>query len=848
MRHLLIFVLLLFVFAGYTKRFEPIQQSRADPIAQSNALIMRADVCGAANVLREGIRMRAADSEPVVEAIKLDREFLDKLSLCAEQRGSTTEMDAEARTVYEEALRRYAGKDPERKADLLSSLATYYTRTLLLGKAIPFLEEEIKLRKSLDNRFKLARAETSLALATYYTGERQNAVPLLTSARENAAKYFESSEYPEIDETVRKIVELATKKAHPEQSGQAVKASPTKTKRTPTVLDPEWVEYTEMIQRWMQLAAADGNVKEVSALYKLYESAYEQSPVRSVSYYAGAGFFAEVKDIERARQLITQGDAMLSRDIQRVPALKPILEQSRSCSTGSVELRAKGFAEAVSALEDCIERGQSDTTGWRVDKRVRYPAYLGLAYEGLGDLPKAQTAFQTAIRSMETGRQAYSLAERIALYHTGQIHEFYWGLIRVAARRAEQSGNLNDFITALQASEAMRARQLGDQVASGETLTPDSIQELRSRLGPDEAVLIYTTMDQHLVLLAFTSDRHLTYIVEHDGKAFEDDVIAISSDMARSNSSMTTLGQRLGSLGIKLLGPVKNLIEEKKRLLVLPDGPLNSIPFDALSLDEKHYQPIINDYVVHGAPSLTMLLHQQRMQPAGSGLYALGDPVYSKPLVAAGFDRLPETQDEVKNVALLFKGEPVEVVMGEQAKESAVKRATLDRYRYLLFATHGIVGESLQGVREPAVLLAAEDNTMNEATREGDNKEDVTGNGRDDGFLTVSEVEKLKLNADLTVLSACNSAQGDNVMGEGPKSLSRAFLIAGSRTMVVSLWPVKSKDTEKLMVSFFRQLRGGSATAEALRSAKLELIRSPVKGVGSHEHPFYWAPFIFFGT
>lgn len=137
---------------------------------------------------------------------------------------------------------------------------------------------------------------------------------------------------------------------------------------------------------------------------------------------------------------------------------------------------------------------------------------------------------------------------------------------------------------------------------------------------------------------------------------------------------------------------------------------------------------------------------------------------------------------------------------------------------------------------------------MNEATTEGDNKEEVTGKGRDDGFLTVSEVEKLKLNADLTVLSACKSAQGDNILGEGPKSLSRAFIIAGSRTMVVSLWPVESKDTEKLMVSFFRQLRGGAPIAEALRSAKLELIRSPVKGAGSHEHPFYWAPFIFFGT
>ena len=117
----------------------------------------------------------------------------------------------------------------------------------------------------------------------------------------------------------------------------------------------------------------------------------------------------------------------------------------------------------------------------------------------------------------------------------------------------------------------------------------------------------------------------------------------------------------------------------------------------------------------------------------------------------------------------------------------------------------------------------------------------------EDGFLTSSEVSLFKLDAELTVLSACNTGRGEVITGEGVMGMSRAFLAAGSRSVVVSLWPVASKQTELLMVDFYRKLRGGLPAAEALRAAKLEMVARARKAGAPESHPFFWAPFILLG-
>ena len=201
--------------------------------------------------------------------------------------------------------------------------------------------------------------------------------------------------------------------------------------------------------------------------------------------------------------------------------------------------------------------------------------------------------------------------------------------------------------------------------------------------------------------------------------------------------------------------------------------------------------------------------------PESSALFALADPTYHQSIEIAGlsgaelrsasrsgdylgyFAPLPETRTEVQAISSLFDAKSTRVVTGSEASESTVKGSDLRPYRFLHFATHGIVGGEVPGVPEPALVLAAEPG--------------------EDGFLTASEAQELRLDADITVLSACKTGSGEFVTGEGVLGMSRAFLVAGSRAVVMSLWSVDSKATERLMVRFYHYLRQPMNAAAALR-------------------------------
>jgi CHAT domain-containing protein len=165
-----------------------------------------------------------------------------------------------------------------------------------------------------------------------------------------------------------------------------------------------------------------------------------------------------------------------------------------------------------------------------------------------------------------------------------------------------------------------------------------------------------------------------------------------------------------------------------------------------------------------------------------------------------------------------------EVRTGLGATEGAVKEASrqgeLGQARYVHFAVHGILG--LDVGRQPSLVLS------------------LVGAGDEDGFLQLDEVTDLKLNADLVVLSACRSGQGRLSNGEGVRGLARAFLYAGSRGVLCSLWPVADRDTSDLMASVYRQLKAGRPAPDALRAAQLALIEEG-------RPPRCWAPFILIG-
>jgi CHAT domain-containing protein len=204
--------------------------------------------------------------------------------------------------------------------------------------------------------------------------------------------------------------------------------------------------------------------------------------------------------------------------------------------------------------------------------------------------------------------------------------------------------------------------------------------------------------------------------------------------------------------------------------------------------------------------------------------------------------RLPDTADEVRGIARVLKSEAAtDVFLGRAASEKNVKSGELANRRVIVFATHGLVPGDLNGLIQPALALSAPE---------------VTGNGGEDGLLTLDEILSLKLNADWVVLSACNTASGDGVGGEAVSGLGRAFFFAGARSLLVSNWPVETVSARLLTTQIFERQAADQtlSRAEALRRTMLDLLdkgtatdAATKRPAYAYAHPMFWAPFSLVG-
>jgi CHAT domain-containing protein len=275
---------------------------------------------------------------------------------------------------------------------------------------------------------------------------------------------------------------------------------------------------------------------------------------------------------------------------------------------------------------------------------------------------------------------------------------------------------------------------------------------------------------------------------------------------------------------------------EGKDLVVVADGELCRLPFEVLVEGDKY---LIEKHRIRYAPSLSVLhaarqWHKARTPP-DRPLFALGDPVFTAddPRLTGGlasrdgfrgekgFARLEHSGREVEAIARLLKAERRDVLTGRDATPANLLKSAdrLGRVRYVHFATHGEVGVA-EG-QQPALVLGL----------------DADGKSAGGQRLRLDEIAGLRLNADLVVLSACETGKGRLHGGEGVSSLARAFLAAGSRGVVCSLWKVDDRQTSRLMTDLYGGMTGGLSAAEALRAAKRSTIRGGLP-------PLYWAPFI----
>jgi CHAT domain-containing protein len=267
------------------------------------------------------------------------------------------------------------------------------------------------------------------------------------------------------------------------------------------------------------------------------------------------------------------------------------------------------------------------------------------------------------------------------------------------------------------------------------------------------------------------------------------------------------------------------------RLIVVPDGPLHHLPFDALRA-QPDAEPLAARYEMVVAPSATVWRHWRNSvaSPASRRALALADPHHESSVDAGAAERtaalqrglrlgrLPHARAETRALERHLVG--VDALVGARASEKDLKTRDLRNYDILHLAAHAIADEARP--ERSAVILAA-------------------GAESEDGLLQAREIQALDLEGRVVVLSACQTASGAILSGEGVLSLARAFFEAGAHAVIGTRWPIRDEDAAMFFEGFYRHLGSGASLSAALRQAKVEAIAAGRPAAG-------WASLVLLGN
>lgn len=385
-------------------------------------------------------------------------------------------------------------------------------------------------------------------------------------------------------------------------------------------------------------------------------------------------------------------------------------------------------------------------------------------------------------------------------------------------------------------------RKSSPRLASLQYPQPLDLARARRALDPGTVLLSYSVGEEKSYLFVVYPPEVRgpglsVFSIPLGARALRETVGSFRNLLQNSSSDLGLLTSRAKGLYDLLIGPAEARIAPAKRILVLANGPLHTLPFAALVRKDRY---LVEWKPVHSVLSATVYAELRRArrehpEPTHTELVAFGDPIY--PLLPKDRDTapaatleiltavrrglslepIPITRNEVESIASLYPR--ARKYLGREATEERAK-AVGTQARLLHFACHGLLDERFP--LDSALAL-----TVPERPAEG----------QDNGLLQAWEIfESVRLDADLVTLSACDTALGKEIGGEGLVGLTRAFQYAGAHSVLASLWSVSDDSTADLMKRFYGHLRAGKTKDAALQAAQIEMIRKS-------SHPFHWAAF-----
>jgi CHAT domain-containing protein len=475
------------------------------------------------------------------------------------------------------------------------------------------------------------------------------------------------------------------------------------------------------------------------------------------------------------------------------------------------------------------------------------------AREAAGNSALANLVLQMQQAAMERDRARVELAAEIARPNDERNADREQAL---DAKVKAASANADDL--------AIKVRQSYPAYAELAHPGPADLAAVQSQLSASDAMVFFVIGESSSYAL----------VVRHDGFAAVPLAIgrdALAADVTDLRSAFIPALGRVPEFSLKnsyalyqaLFAPMESRLSGVDHIIVVPGGALSSLPLSLLvtqnpgdSHDYVHAAWLVKRYAISETPSPRALvsLKQEAAHhtPSPRAFLGLGAPLFQGASGAAGakalsdlsgscreagpispsllraLPPLPGTAGEVQTVGAHLGGANATVLLGGQATEANFRSQPLDQYSVVYFATHGILPGQMHCESEPALALSPPSGAATTAT---------------DGMLTASEISGLRLNADLVVLSACNTAEAtDGLGGSALEGLSDAFFAAGARAVLASHWEVPSTATATLMTGVFDRTNRLRGVAEALRQSQLSLIAQ-----GSTAHPFNWAAFTVIG-
>jgi CHAT domain-containing protein/Tfp pilus assembly protein PilF len=654
-------------------------------------------------------------------------------------------------------------------------------------------------------------------------------------------------------------------------------------------ISPESPEVANIQSFLGELAEKDGNLDEAERLNKRALEIYVKNPPEDLDV---AFCLSNLASVARKRGDLQTEEAYLQRALKIKTDLTP--SSSGRAATihelGVLFEKTTRIPQAEEAYRQAIEilEAQVETLGGTAETKAQFRQAYKYLYQDYLDLLNKLDKQTEAFHILERYRAQLLLAmlsERDIIW-TAEIPEELDRERQSLARDYDRTQHelvefepqkdkdkideLQAGLRELQAKQAeviSRIKKASPKYASLRYPQPLDVKGVQAVLDPGTVLLSYSIGEKAGYLFILTSGDFKAVPLALGEADLKEEVEKLNLAIQRGQSGLP-LADSFFNQGKKLyeelVAPAEEILAKGDRILIIPDGPLHSLPFPALvrpKADKAKQGSFLAEWKsVHTVLSATVFseLKKQRKPAvplqAKRVLLAFGDPDYpraekdqpieneeaiARSMRKRGFDLapLPGTREEVMAIAGLF-GPQAEIHVGKEATEERAKAAGRD-IPIIHFACHGLLDDLFPLNSGLALSMPAQ-----------------PLEGQENGLLQAWEIfEQVRIDADLVTLSACDTGSGKEMGGEGLVGLARAFQYAGARSVLASQWKVADAATSELMKRFYAGLKSGMPKDQALQAAQKELIRSRIPAKDSSgrtveldaSHPFYWAAFQLIG-